>query len=614
MLNKFYFFTVLALIAGFGALPALASEKVETLSVTSPADVSEYSRQGTKVNVDFTSADGGDAKATVQCGDPTGGIWTPIHVEGYCYKGEFGYDVPTEDVDRILATDLAGKTILSRDVVAGTNGKVTHLRYEVALLAKDSDIVFNTYTQCTGSAIKKVAGAGGGDVKRHCVFNYEGPDGGIIGASSDPADNDDMFRIKEGASAYLEYVDRSSDLNNKRLRWMSRASGSEPIMVPSGPHSGDEAYKDFDVFMRREPGGVSTQDACYPLKISLCKDVEIPATKPPTRGLCGSAHGSSYATASDIPASARCYIGESTPVTEGDTTFTWSCKGIPESEPSDHCTADKETDITRRPPRCNPETHGSKKLDVVFLADNTGSMGGLIASVQAKANSILSQMAGDNPRFHPLDVRFAVANYLHDPSEGAAASSSGPCPPMGGPSYEMERYIADDPSSACASGGGIEGQPFTLQQNLTNSRPSAKAAIDQWKAMGGGDLPEGQMYAFQQLMSGGTGWRSDAYHFIIWMGDAPGHTETVSMDEVKRILRDNYVYTMALDSPLTYTNPDTGAVTMSSSMDSTGQATEIVNATGGIVADISSLSESQLADLIVDEVYRGFTQTCVPED
>lgn len=612
-MGKTHFFIALTLVIGFMAPPAFASEKVEDVSVASPGQINEYSRQGSKVAVTFTSDDGGDAKATVQCGDPTGGIWTPIQVEGFCYKGEFAYDVPTADVDRIISTDLAGKTILSRAVVPGTEGKVTNLRYAVELLAKDSDISFNTYSLCSGSSIKKVRGADGSDVKRHCVFNYEGPSDAIVGASSDPDENDDMFRIKAGASGFLEYIDRSSELNNKRLRWMSRASGDEPIMVPSGPHAGDSAYKDFDIFQRREPGGVSTQDACYPLKISLCEGVAMPPTQPPTRGLCGSAHGKSYATAADIPTSARCYIGASTEITEGDTTFTWSCKGIPESEPSDSCTADKETDITRRPPRCNPETHGSKKLDVVFLADNTGSMGGVIASVQAKASSILSQMAGDNPRFHPLDVRFAVANYLHDPSEGSAASMSGPCPddPMSGPRAIEREYILDDPSSPCASGGGIEGQPFTLQQALSPSRPSAKSAIDGWKAMGGGDLPEGQMNAFKELMGGATGWRSDAYHFIIWMGDAPGHTATVSMDQVKSMLRDKYIYTMALDSPISYTTPE-GVTTVASSMNSTGQATEIVNATGGIVADISTLSEGQLADLIVDEVYRGFTQVCVP--
>ena len=614
-MTKTYFLIAMALVIGCMAPPAFASEKVEDISVVSPAQVNEYSRQGSKIAVTFTSADGGDAKATVQCGDPTGGMWTPIHVEGFCYKGEFAYDVPTDDADRIIATDLAGKTILSRDIVPGTEGKVTKIRYAVELLAKDSDIVFNTYSLCSGGAVKKVRGADGSDVKRHCVFNYEGPSDAIVGASSDPSENDDMFRIKAGASGFLEYLDRSSELNNKRLRWMSRDSGDEPIMVPSGPHAGANAYKDFDIFQRREPGGVSTQDACYPLNISLCEGVAMPPTQPPTRGLCGSAHGKSYATAADIPASARCYIGSATEVTEGDTTFTWSCKGIPESEPSDSCTADKETDITRRPPRCNPETRGSKKLDVVFLADNTGSMGGVIASVQAKASSILAQMAGDNPRFHPLDVRFAVANYLHDPSEGSA-SSSGPvsCPddPMGPRAMERE-YIPDDPSSPCASGGGIEGQPFTLQQALSPSRPSAKSAIDGWKAMGGGDLPEGQMYAFKELMGGETGWRSDAYHFIIWMGDAPGHTATVSLEEVKSILREKYIYVMALDNPLSYTTPE-GVTSVVSAMDSSGQATEIVNATGGIVADISSLSEAQLADLIVDEVYRGFTQVCVPED
>lgn len=555
------FIFALVLISCLAVASAHASEKVEDIGLSSPAQVDEYSRQGSKINLTFTGPDEGNASVVISCGDPTGGQWVGGSVTGLCYSSKFCYDVPTDQVDAIIAAHLAGKTILSRDVVAGTEGKVTNLCYKFDRVATLDDVVIDPYSKCVGGAIKKVAGAGGGDVKRHCVFNYQGPSGGIIGD-----DNDDMFRLKGSVSSFLEYVDRSAGLNNKRLRWLEGNTGSEPVMLPSGPHaSGPDQYKDFDIFMRRGPGGISSEDACYPVKVSLCAGITKPPESPPTPGLCGSADGQSYSQASDIPASALCYIGPATTVSEDADGFTWSCKGIPDTEAADNCHADRiADDITRRPPPCDPNVVGSKKLDVLFLADNTGSMGPVIEAVQKKAHSILAQMSGDNPHYHPLDVRWAVASYQGDPVE-----------------QNMDEF------------------PYRQMQKITSDKKATSDAFDKWVAAGGGDLPEGQMYAFSKLVSD-TGWRDDAHHFMIWMGDAPGHTETVSLDQAISALKSKYIYTMALSS----------SSFAGSSIDTDGQATAIINETGGLLADISSISDQKLADLIVDEVYRGFTQTC----
>jgi hypothetical protein len=54
----------------------------------------------------------------------------------------------------------------------------------------------------------------------------------------------------------------------------------------------------------------------------------------------------------------------------------------------------------------------------------------------------------------------------------------------------------------------------------------ANTAINTWAAIGGGDLPEAQLFALDTLAEppGGTiGWRSGAKRIIVWFGDAPGH-------------------------------------------------------------------------------------------
>lgn len=609
MANTRAFLMIFALLGCFViASAAHASEDVETYTILNTGAVDSYTRQGSTINLAFDALEGADAKVTLKCGNPTGGRWEVVEVTGACFKTDVCRQLATDDVDSFIASDLDGKKITKREVVAGTNGKATELCYEVAREATASDVLQTLHSKCTGGAIKSVKGIDGSDVKKHCIFNYDGPGDRIKGDTGD-----DMFSIKPGASSYLEYIDRSVGLDNKRLRWLS-LDGSKEMMIPTGPHAGASQYKDYDIFMNRAPGGVTTQDACYPVNVSLCTTAEVPPKSPPHHGVCGAAHGKDYATVGELKAAGRCYLGNPTEVTEGEDSYTWACNSEPSGYPGQSCSATKQKlgDIVREPPPCNPVARGTKNLDVVFVADNTGSMGSVIEAVQNKAKTMLNKMTGGDSRFYPLDVRFAVANYLHDPSEGSASSGgSGYCPsdPM-----ERERvmreYSPDDPGSPCASGGGIEGEPFTLQQPMTSNKSSIVSAFDGWKAMGGGDLAEGQMNAFKEIVDGSTGWRNDAHHFMIWMGDAPGHEETVSMDSAIAALKSKYIYTMALDSPISFTDPSTGVTTRISSMNDTGQATEIVKATGGIVADISTMTDDQLADLIVNEVYRGYSNVC----
>jgi len=126
--------------------------------------------------------------------------------------------------------------------------------------------------------------------------------------------------------------------------------------------------------------------------------------------------------------------------------------------------------------RVTVEGTGSPKVDVYFLADTTGSMGGAIAGVRSSAAAILSSTAGLG------DVAFAVGEYKD---------------------YYQYRY--------------------RLNTAMTTNQASAQAGINQWGASGGNDAPEANLFALEQAAGAGTGWRVGSERILVWFGDAPGH-------------------------------------------------------------------------------------------
>ena len=67
---------------------------------------------------------------------------------------------------------------------------------------------------------------------------------------------------------------------------------------------------------------------------------------------------------------------------------------------------------------------GSCQADVVFLMDNTGSMGSMISSTRTNAATILNAISGDDERFEGIDVQYGLATYWGDPLEYKGGSSS----------------------------------------------------------------------------------------------------------------------------------------------------------------------------------------------
>jgi hypothetical protein len=115
----------------------------------------------------------------------------------------------------------------------------------------------------------------------------------------------------------------------------------------------------------------------------------------------------------------------------------------------------------------------SSKVDVVFLADETGSMGSYIAAVETAAASIVSSTSALG------DVMYGVSGYRDS---------------LDAFTY---RQIAD-----LTTGAG------------------AVAAIPTWTAGGGGDYPEAGMFGLNEV-STGTSWRTGSERLIVWFGDAP---------------------------------------------------------------------------------------------
>lgn len=200
----------------------------------------------------------------------------------------------------------------------------------------------------------------------------------------------------------------------------------------------------------------------------------------------------------------------------------------------------------------------ASRVDVMFLADNTGSMGGVIGTVRNNAQVILDAISGGDLRFAGIDVQFGVASYNGDPRE------------FGG------------------SADVRVSRAYQLRQPVTDSRDAVTSAIGQWRASGGGDGPEANFFALHQIATDGgvtdgngstdpgygsglaTGWRDGAAKVIVWFGDIVSHTTTVNLDEVITVLTENDVIVAAINTR--------GA---NSGIDGSGQASQIVAATNG---------------------------------
>jgi hypothetical protein len=204
------------------------------------------------------------------------------------------------------------------------------------------------------------------------------------------------------------------------------------------------------------------------------------------------------------------------------------------------------------------------KPDIYFLADTTGSMGGVLANVKANAGSILSQVDGV-----ASDPRYGAGDYKDFPIPGSSPY-------------------------AYKNGAAIPG--------ADDDGAAALAAISAWSASGGADGPEANLFALHKLLGlGGAAFRGDSTRIVVWFGDAPGHDPVcsaisgelgnVTEGSVTAELVAAKVKVIAVSTTTGYPNGlDDDPVTTSADYGvcgapggSAGQATRIATATGGTV-------------------------------
>ena len=165
--------------------------------------------------------------------------------------------------------------------------------------------------------------------------------------------------------------------------------------------------------------------------------------------------------------------------------------------------------------------------DIVFLADTTASMGPAIANVQANAIAIMTAVDLGTSGI-PF---FAAAEY---------------------------RDVGDSPL-------------FAVNIGLTDNQADVNTAIGTWSAGGGGDDPECQLFALEELATGAVSYRDNATPVIVWFGDASGHDPCNGSTEASATaaLVAGGITVIAV------------GVTGADGLDATGQATRITDATGG---------------------------------
>ena len=172
------------------------------------------------------------------------------------------------------------------------------------------------------------------------------------------------------------------------------------------------------------------------------------------------------------------------------------------------------------------------KIDIMFLADTTGSMGLSLANVQTNAASTLAQIRLAQP-----DSDFGAANYTD--------------------------FGCTDPF------------PYLLNQGITSSVSAALTGINAWSVGNGCDTPEAQINALYQIATqAASNFRPGSTREIVWFGDSSGHDPS------------NLITQAAAIAALQAANIHVIAIPISTGgdgLDSTGQATAIAGATGGQV-------------------------------
>lgn len=166
--------------------------------------------------------------------------------------------------------------------------------------------------------------------------------------------------------------------------------------------------------------------------------------------------------------------------------------------------------------------------DIVLLADTTGSMAAAIGNVRANAATVVSDVRSAQPT-----AQFAVAEYKDLTFDGPAG--------------------------------------FKVDQGFTADPTAVQNGVNAWSASGGGDTPEDYLNALFQLSTGAVHFRAGDTPIIAWFGDAPSHDPSGG-----HTLADTIAALQAAGIRVVAVNEGAGG------LNSSGQATAITDATGGV--------------------------------
>ena len=289
---------------------------------------------------------------------------------------------------------------------------------------------------------------------------------------------------------------------------------------------------------------------------------------------------------------------------------------------------------------------GPDKLDILFLADNTDSMGLAISNVQQNATALLNNLSQTYD-----DLQIGIARYYGDPQEKKYSYRDTGVEE----SYKMS-FTYLDKSKECLNGQGLSyicykyevvytegdkttewtqfvnekrfqkyGDSFTktwqanikekvegelgaqnayqLQTPMSSNLELAKNSIGQWTTSSGGNWKEGNFFALHQAATGGadingystgynTNWRNDAKKVIVWFGDAQSHTNTVSSVETIEALKAQDISVIAIHTKST-------AKSQTEGLDANSQGSSIANATDGAFADVYSSKLSETIETLI---------------
>jgi hypothetical protein len=228
-----------------------------------------------------------------------------------------------------------------------------------------------------------------------------------------------------------------------------------------------------------------------------------------------------------------------------------------------------------------PADSGVTVIDVYLMTDETGSMGSIIGAVQAGANSIVSTLNG----MAGLDFAFGVGRYKDFPND-----------------------------------------PFAFDHQLSLSKVPADVttAINAWSAGGGGDGPEGQLFALDKLAvppgAAPIGWRAGSKRLIVFFGDIAGHDpicaaisgEAADITEAsvtaKLVSEKISVLAISTATPGLDGDPTIGSdysVACGPPGGTPGQGTRLAAATGG--AFVTGVDSTTIVNTIIDLVTKAAT-------